>query len=153
MSPTSAVPSREARARGSCPLVGCNPTYVKNGRSGASPIPGFVLPQKCCSPIRLQNANRHVHALCSNYITYTSIHNYYITVQNISGYRGWHLTFCFSRRSGFTQLAAPPHRELELSLHLLTALPMAVLLFAKSHKPDPPTSARIASSIRVLRYY
>ena len=25
------------------PLVGCNPTFAKNGRSGASPIPGFVL--------------------------------------------------------------------------------------------------------------
>ena len=34
-------------------LVGCNPTFAKNGRSGASPIPGFVLLQKYCSPIRL----------------------------------------------------------------------------------------------------
>ena len=26
-----------------CDLVGCNPTFAKNGRSGASRIPGFVL--------------------------------------------------------------------------------------------------------------
>ena len=64
---------------------------MKNGRSGASPIPGFVLLQKYCSPIRLQyfkfsrrSGYRHY---AYYYIQYTSIHNYYITVQNKSGYR------------------------------------------------------------------
>ena len=87
----SSVPAEEGVREGDLSwesdLVGCNPTFAKNGRSGASPIPGFVLLQKYCSPIRLQYFNRHVHALCANYITYTSIHNYYITVQNKSGYR------------------------------------------------------------------
>ena len=72
-------------------LVGCNPTFAKNGRSGASPVPGFVMLQKYCSPIRLQyfkfsRRSGYMH-YANYYITYTSIHNYYITVQNKSRYR------------------------------------------------------------------
>ena len=65
-------------------IVGCNPTFTKNGRSGAGPIPGFVLLQKYCSPIRMQyfklNIHTHLkfmHALCTNYITIITTHNIY----------------------------------------------------------------------------
>ena len=38
------------------------PSRAKNGRSGAIPIPGFVLLQKYCSPIRLQYFMWNIHS-------------------------------------------------------------------------------------------
>ena len=82
-------------------VVGCNLTFAKNERSGASHKPGFVLLQKYCSPIRLQyfkfsRRSGYMH-YANYYITYTSIHtgNYYITVQNKSGYRAGTRPFVF----------------------------------------------------------
>ena len=58
-------------------LVGCNPTFAKNGRLGVSPIPGFVLLQKYCSPIRLQYFKWNIHTqlkfMASQHITIITI--------------------------------------------------------------------------------
>ena len=51
-------------------------------------IRGFVLLQKYCTPITLQS---YMH-YANYYIAYTSIHNYYITVQNKSGYGGFKMS-------------------------------------------------------------
>ena len=93
-------------------IVGCNPTLREKRRLGCQPYTWI------CSAAKILQSNqiavfqspractmRKLHHNQSYYITYTSIHNYYITVQNKSGYRAGTRPSVFREGSGYTQLA------------------------------------------------